>query len=179
MTERETVSGKGWLTRDRIAEVARFCAVGLATFGLDEGCLILLRSHLPLGLDTALAYTVASLLNFVLSRQWVFEQASNGASPRTALVRYVVVIVVGLLVTAAAVPALADLGLDYRIGKLLVSVVVGIANYFIFPWWVFRPGSAGKVESVVDVEHVPDIADVAQTGMAEKTGKAEKTGSAT
>ena len=176
MTERETVSGKGWLTRDRIAEVARFCAVGLATFGLDEGCLILLRSHLPLGLDTALAYTVASLLNFVLSRQWVFEQASNGASPRTALIRYVVVIVVGLLVTAAAVPALADLGLDYRIGKLLVSVVVGIANYFIFPWWVFRPGSAG---SAGKIEKVESVADVAQTGMAEKTGKAEKTGSAT
>ena len=142
MTEEEavSVSGKGWLTRARIAEVVRFCAVGLATFGLDEGCLILLHSqgHLALGLATALAYAVASLLNFILSRQWVFEQASNGASPRTALIRYVVVIVVGLLITAAAVPALSALGLDYRIGKLVVSILVGIANYFIFPWWVFR-----------------------------------------
>jgi putative flippase GtrA len=134
------VGDKGWLTRERITEVVRFCAVGLAVFGLDEGVLILLRgnTHMPLSLDTALAYTVASLLNFVLSRQWVFEQASKGATPRTALIRYVVVIVVGLLVTAAAVPALSACGLDYRIAKLIVSLLLGIANYFVFPWWVFR-----------------------------------------
>jgi putative flippase GtrA len=139
-TERETVGDKGWLTRERITEVARFCAVGLAVFGLDEGCLILLRTHthMPLSLDTALAYTLASLLNFVLSRQWVFEQASKGATPRTALIRYVVVIAIGLLITAAAVPALSAAGIDYRIAKLIVSLLVGIANYFVFPWWVFR-----------------------------------------
>jgi putative flippase GtrA len=132
------VNGKGWITPDRIAEFARFCAVGLVVFGLDEGCLILLRSHLPLGLDTALAYALASLVNFVLSRQWVFEQAAQGAEPRTALVRYAVVIVLGLLVTAAAVPALSAAGLDYRIAKLLLSMLIGIANYFVFPSWVFR-----------------------------------------
>ena len=146
VTEEETVDGKGWLTRDRIAEVARFCAVGLVTFGVDEGCLILLRSqgHLPLSLDSAVAYTLASLLNFVLSRQWVFEQASKGASPRTALIRYIVVIGVGLLVTAAAVPGLAACGVDYRIAKLVVSLLLGIINYFIFPAWVFRrPGAVG------------------------------------
>ena len=141
-TERETeaVGDKGWLTRERITEVVRFCAVGLVTFGLDEGGLILLRSHtrMPLSLDTALAYAVAALVNFVLSRQWVFEQASKGATPRTALIRYVVVIAVGLLLTAAAVPALSACGIDYRIAKLIVSLLIGIANYFVFPWWVFR-----------------------------------------
>ena len=139
-TEEESLNGRGWITRARTAELARFCAVGLAVFGLDEGCLILLRSHspMPLALDTALAYTLASLVNFVLSRQWVFEQAAQGAEPRTALVRYVVVIVIGLLITAAAVPALTDAGLDYRIAKIVVSLLIGIANYFAFPGWVFR-----------------------------------------
>jgi putative flippase GtrA len=144
VAEEETVDGRGWLTRERIAEVVRFCAAGLAVFGLDEGSLILLRSqtHLPLGLDSALAYTLASLVNFVMSRQWVFEQASNGADPRTALIRYVVVIGVGLLITAAAVPALTACGLDYRIAKPIVSLLLGIANYFVFPGWVFRRGRA-------------------------------------
>lgn len=136
--------GTGWLTRKRIGEMARFCAVGLATFTLDEGCLILLRSttRVPLGVDTALAYALASLVNFVLSRQWVFEQAAQGARPRVALVRYVVVIAIGLLITAAFVPAMAAAGLDYRIGKLLASVMVGVANYFAFPLWVFRATAA-------------------------------------
>ena len=136
---------KAWLTRARLAEIARYCAVGLTTFGLDEGCLILLHTHsgMPLFLDTAIAFALSSLVNFVFSRQWVFEQASQGARPRTALVRYVVVIAIGLLLTAAAVPALSAAGVDYRIGKLLASGAVGIGNYFAFPWWVFRERGAG------------------------------------
>ena len=134
------MGGAGWLTRDRIAEIARFCAVGLAVFGLDEGCLILVHvyARMPLGLATALAYAVASLVNFVASRQWVFEQASQGAAPRAALVRYVVLVGVGLLFTAVAVPVLAAAGLDYRLGKMAASTLVGVGSYFAFPLWVFR-----------------------------------------
>jgi putative flippase GtrA len=143
------MNGTGWVTRERVLEMVRFCAVGLGTFLLDEGALIVLHgpARLPLALATALAYTLAALLNFVLSRQWVFEQASNGARPRTALVRYVIVIVIGLLITAALVPALQAIGIDYRVGKVLVSGLVGIANYFAFPMWVFR-GSGGDAEPV-------------------------------
>jgi putative flippase GtrA len=130
----------GWFTRERLAEFARFCAVGLGTFLLDTGSLIVLHAgaHLQLALATALAFALASLVNFALSRQWVFEQAATGARPRTALVRYTVVIVLGLLATAAIVPALAGTGLDYRLAKTLASVVVGLGNYFAFPRWVFR-----------------------------------------
>jgi putative flippase GtrA len=134
------MSGAGWLTRDRIAEMVRFCAVGLAVFALDEGCLILLRDHggMPLGVDTALAYALASLVNFVASRQWVFEQASQGAAPRKALIRYVVLVGIGLILTAIMVPALSSGGIDYRIAKMLASILVGIGNYFAFPMWVFK-----------------------------------------
>ena len=133
----------GWMTRERILEMARFAAVGLGTFLLDEGCLILLHNatRMRLGVDTGIAYTIAALVNFVLSRQWVFEQAAEGAKPRTALVRYVIVVVIGLLVTVALVPALEAAGIAYPIGKALASGLVGIANYFAFPLWVFK-GSA-------------------------------------
>jgi len=130
----------GWFTRARLAEVARFSAVGFGTFLLDTASLVALHggAHLPLVLATALAFAFASLVNFVLSRQWVFEQAATGASPRAALVRYTVLVLLGLGVTAALVPVLAGTGLDYRIAKILASVVVGIGNYFAFPRWVFR-----------------------------------------
>lgn len=140
MGGRTAEPARGWVTRERLAEIARYCAVGLTTFGLDEGCLILLHdySRMPLFLDTAIAFALSSLVNFVVSRQWVFEQAAAGARPRTALVRYAVVVAVGLLFTAAAVPALSAAGVDYRIGKVLASGAVGIGNYFAFPAWVFR-----------------------------------------
>jgi putative flippase GtrA len=134
------MSGAGWLTRERIAEMARFCAVGFGVFVLDEGCLILLHGPLrvSLGVATAVAYAIASLLNFVLSRQWVFEQASQGAAPRAALVRYAVLVGIGLLFTALAVPVLSAAGLDYRIAKPVASILVGIGSYFAFPLWVFK-----------------------------------------
>jgi putative flippase GtrA len=154
----------GWMTRERILEIVRFAAVGLGTFLLDEGCLILLRSStkMPLGLDTALAYTLAALVNFVLSRQWVFEQASEGAKPRTALIRYVIVVVVGLIVTAVLVPALQSAGVDYRIGKILVSGLVGIVNYFAFPMWVFKGSETpapAAAEPAVAAE-APETSDI-------------------
>ena len=128
------------LTRERLTEIARYCAVGLGVFGLDTGALIVLHTdtRLPLALATALAFALASLVNFVLSRQWVFEQAAHGARPRAALVRYSVVIALGLLVTAATVPALAAAGLDYRLAKTLASGLIGVGNYLAFPKWVFR-----------------------------------------
>lgn len=130
----------GWLTKARIAEVARYCAVGLAVFGLDEGSLIFLHdySSMPLWLDTAIAYAIASLVNFIASRQWVFEKATQGAGPGKALVRYVIVIFISLLATAAIVPGLSAVGVDYRIGKIFASGVVGVGNYFAFPLWVFK-----------------------------------------
>jgi putative flippase GtrA len=152
----------GWITRERILEIVRFAAVGGGTFALDEGSLILLRSvtKMPLGIDTAIAYALAALVNFVLSRQWVFEQASDGATPRTALIRYVIVVVIGLLITAVLVPALQDVGIDYRIGKVIVSGLVGIANYFAFPMWVFKGSEADEPSGDVNAA-APETSDVA------------------
>jgi putative flippase GtrA len=123
---------------------------------------------MPLGIDTALAYTLAALVNFVLSRQWVFEQASDGARPRTALVRYFIVVVIGLLVTAVLVPALQAAGIDYRIGKVLVSGLVGIANYFAFPLWVFK-GTAADAPSATTSAGAADTAVTADTADAPET----------
>lgn len=137
------MSGTGWsgrFTRARLLEFARFAAVGFGTFLLDTATLIALHggAHLQLALATALAFAFASLVNFVLSRQWVFEQASSGAGPRAALIRYTVVILLGLGVTAVLVSVLSGAGLDYRIAKILASAVSGLGNYFAFPRWVFR-----------------------------------------
>lgn len=158
----------GWVTRERIAEIARFAAVGLGTFLLDEGCLILLHAstRMPLGIDTAIAYAIAAVVNFVLSRQWVFEQASEGARPRVALVRYIIVVAIGLLVTAVLVPVLQAVGIDYRIGKVLASGVVGIANYFAFPLWVFRAPVGARVDapSATEVAQAPEPAETSEVG---------------
>ncbi len=102
---------------------------------------------LPLALSAVLAFVLASALHFVLHRSWVF--GSSGC-PRRQGVRYLGLLAGNLAVTAVGVPLLAGLGMDYRLAKVLVTVLVGLGNLAVLHLWVFahRPRSGVRV-------HVP------------------------
>lgn len=126
--------------RDRMGELIRFSLVGGASFALDVGGLVALRTltPLPLAVDTAVAFAVASLLNFVLCRQWVFPDPSRTDQPHADLARYALLVAAGLVLTTLTVPLLAAAGLDYRIAKLVASLLVALLNFVVMPRWVFR-----------------------------------------
>ena len=127
----------------RLLELIRFSAAGVASFLLDLGILVALKSFtsMPLAWDAGLAFAVAALGNFALARQWVFTTAAGGQRPSEDLARYGVVVAAGLAVTTAAVPILTAAGIDYRLAKLAASGLVAALNYLILPIWVFRPAS--------------------------------------
>jgi putative flippase GtrA len=123
-----------------VAEFLRFSLVGLVSFALDVGALVTLHNAtaFPLALDTALAFAIASLFNFVASRQWVFPDASRIDKPHADFARYALLVGAGLLLTTLIVPVLAATGLDYRLAKLAASLVVALLNFVVMPRWVFR-----------------------------------------
>jgi putative flippase GtrA len=125
----------------RLPELFRFSAAGLASLLLDLGLLVALKSHTPMPLvwDAGLAFAVAALANFALTRQWVFTTAAGGQKPSEDLARYGVLVAAGLALTTAAVPLLTAAGIDYRLAKLTASGLVAALNYLILPMWVFRP----------------------------------------
>jgi putative flippase GtrA len=140
----------------RLGELLRFGLVGGATFALDLGALFALRelTALPLALDAALAFGLAAVVNFVLSRQWVFPEAATGTRPAADFLRYAVLVGAGLLVTTVTVPLLAWAGLDYRIAKLVASGLVAALNFVVMPRWVFRgprPGASAPRGEVPDL----------------------------
>jgi putative flippase GtrA len=128
----------------RLPELVRFSFAGAMSFLLDLGLLVALKSltPLPLGWVAALAFAAAALVNFALSRQWVFSAATVDSHPPADLARYAVLVVAGLALTTAAVPLLTLIGLDYRLAKMLSSGLVAAMNYLAIPVWVFRPASA-------------------------------------
>jgi putative flippase GtrA len=123
----------------RVREFVRFAIVGLASFAIDMVALVALRrgTAVPLAVDTALAFSIASLVNFVLSRQWVFSNA-RGGKPHEDLARYLVLVGAGLGLTTVTVPVLAVMGLDYRLAKLVASGLVALLNFVVLPRLVFR-----------------------------------------
>ncbi|MBO0867832.1 MAG: GtrA family protein [Micromonosporaceae bacterium] len=129
----------------RLVEFVRFSLVGGVSFALDAGALVVLRTYtpVPLAVDTAVAFALGALLTFVLSRQWVFPNADTG-KPQADLARYVVLIGVGLGLTTLTVPLLARAGLDYRLAKLVASLLVALLNFVVMPRWVFRGGRPAR-----------------------------------
>jgi len=123
----------------RLVELLKFGVAGAATFALDLVLLVLLKQNtsLPLAVDAATAFAVAALVNFALTRHWVFDTATAGRSASADLARYALLVGAGLALTAATVPLLAAAGVDYRIAKLLASGLVAAVNYVLLPRWVF------------------------------------------
>jgi len=124
----------------RLVELLKFGVAGAATFALDLVLLVLLKQNtsLPLAVDAATAFAVAALVNFALTRHWVFDTAAAaGRSASADLARYALLVGAGLALTAATVPLLAAAGVDYRIAKLLASGLVAAVNYVLLPRWVF------------------------------------------
>jgi putative flippase GtrA len=134
-----------------LGEFIRYSLVSFGGFVLDIGALVALRTltPLPLAVDAAVAFALAAVFSFALTRQWVFPDARSGR-PQADFARYMVLITAGLLVTTAVVAGLAGLGLDYRLAKLGASGLVGLLNFFIMPRWVLRRG-AGRPAPVAAV----------------------------
>ena len=117
--------------------LVRFGVVGGLSFATDILLLWVLHgvAHLWLWLATTLAYLVAFVIGFVLSREWVFPEAGR---TRAQVYRYCLLVVGVLLLTVLGVQALTWLGVPYLAAKLVTSGVVAIVNYVASRWWVFR-----------------------------------------
>ena len=138
--------------RRRLPELIRFGAAGSASLLLDVGALVALEhlALIPLAVNTAIAFAAGALLNFALTRQWVFAAGSEGMTSERVgpegtktstyrdLVRYALLVGADLVLTTVTVPLLAAVGVDYRVGKLLASGLVAAVNYVALPRWVFR-----------------------------------------
>jgi putative flippase GtrA len=127
-------------TADRFVRhsAVRFVLVSGLSFTVDLGALALLHGVLGVWLPVAagLAYGLSAVLNFGLSRHWVFAGGSAGVSRQ--LTRYIAMVAGNLALTAIGVPALTGLGLPYLISKPVVATALGCAGYLVARIWIFR-----------------------------------------
>lgn len=114
----------------------RFVVSGGISLGVDVGSLFVLhgRLHVWLPLATALAFSVAFWMNFILNRIWTF-----GADDRVGrhLWRYCVLTAANLGLNVVMVTGLTMAGLPYLVSKVCVTTGLSVVNYFISRRWVF------------------------------------------
>ena len=124
------------IERVRRHSAFRFLVVGVLSFVVDLGALVLLHGGLkiPLPVATGLAYAFAFVVNFGLNRIWAFE--ANGAVARQ-LRRYLYLCAVNLGLSVVFVPAIAWAGLPYVWAKSITAAGIAVANYFVSRRWIF------------------------------------------
>lgn len=115
-----------------------FCLINSFTFGVDLVLLTALRGGLGIAYPVAVtvAYACAFGLSYALNRYFNFRSHAP-VGPQLSV--YVVVVVVNYLAFILALSTLlTNLGVDYRIARLLAGGCEAAYMYCALRWVVFR-----------------------------------------
>lgn len=114
-----------------VTQIIRFAFVGGTAFIIDYFGMIFLTEvlHINYLISSVISFTVSVIYNYVLSVRWVFT-VSNTLSRQKQFVIFVLLSVVGLLLNTLFMWIFTDqIQLDYRIAKIIATVLVMIYNF--------------------------------------------------
>ncbi len=121
----------------------KFIIAAFSSFIIDIGLFSVLVCTLPemhcgivtkIVVATVIARVISSLYNFFVNSKMVFKKANH-----SSIVKYYVLVIVQMLVSAFAVSAIYDiLGGSATFIKLLVDTVIFIVNFYLQREWVFK-----------------------------------------
>ncbi|MFI2753067.1 GtrA family protein [Cellulomonas sp. P22] len=122
----------------RYKKFALFLVVGVVSFGVDAGLLVLLAG--PVGIPPWLAATISFwlsvLANFSLNR--VLFGTRDADKLLSHSFRYGVLLGANYCVTLAGIEVAQAVGLGLFIAKTATTAVTSIWNYFLYRHWVFK-----------------------------------------
>ena len=114
-----------------IAQFMKFGVVGVIAFIIDFGVMVFLTEvfAVPYLISTTIAFTVSVIFNYVASMRYVFVRKDD-MSRRREFIIFVLLSVIGLVLNDVFMWLLVDfLFIDYRISKIITTVLVAIWNF--------------------------------------------------
>lgn len=110
-------------------EFIKFCIVGAITFILDYGLLFFFTERLQINylLSTALAFSIAVIVNYILCLLFVFTKSKNG---RKQFILFIYASLGGLLLNQLSMWFLVEkLSIYYMFAKIISTIIVTLWNY--------------------------------------------------
>ena len=114
-----------------IAQFMKFGIVGVIAFIIDYGVMIFLSEvfGVPYLISTTISFVVSVIFNYFASMRFVFKRKDD-MSRRREFIIFVVLSVCGLAINDVLMWLMVDsLFIDYRISKIVVTVVVAVWNF--------------------------------------------------
>lgn len=118
-------------TEDTIIQFFRYIFVGGISFVADAGTLFLLeKTGLNYLLCAAIGFGVGLVMNFSLSKKFIFTKKSRVTDSKAEFLVYMLIGIGGLIITEILMYVFTDkLGLYFMISKILVTALTLVWNY--------------------------------------------------
>ncbi len=113
------------------AQFVRFAIVGIIAFLIDYSLLIILTEvfNIMYLVSSIISYTIATIFNYLASMRFVFAHRENMTRRREFIIVFVLSIIALGLNTLLLWLGVSILGWDYRIAKLIVTLLVTTFNF--------------------------------------------------
>lgn len=116
----------------------KFLGVGGLATAIQYGILILLvETNLALPVvASSIGYLVSSIANYLLNYYFTF---SSSASHSLAIVKFLVVALIGLLINSLLIYVMTEMiSIYYIIAQIVATLAVLIWNFFAHKYWTYK-----------------------------------------
>ncbi|MCL7989189.1 GtrA family protein [Sphingobacterium sp. lm-10] len=98
--------------------------------------------ELPISTSIVISGAIGAVVNFSINRYWTFKDEQTKVGDQ--LWKFIIVVIGSILLKSQGTPLLTDItGIDYRITRLMVELVVSLGfNFTLQKFWVFRKGAS-------------------------------------
>lgn len=122
---------KALFVKKLIAQFMKFGIVGVIAFLIDYGLMVALTEFfgVPYLISNTISFTVSVVFNYVASMRCVFERRDDMSRHREFII-FVVLSIIGLILNDLFMWLFVSVWfIDYRIAKIIVTVLVAIWNF--------------------------------------------------
>ena len=134
---------------DSAYQIARFLVVGVVSAVLEIGILVLLVEYFQWRYLAAniLAFLITNVVNYLLSRTWVFTSDHN--KKLSEFMIFMAFVSIGLCINQLFLWLLVEyLDLNYKVAKVVAIVITIIWNFLTRKHLVFKTKMQNNLESI-------------------------------
>ena len=120
--------------------VQKFLVVGVVSFAIDYGLLLILHDvfNVQLNAATTLAYLTGLVVNFTLNKLWTFSAPKGARQSTYQAFQYGALVIFNLLATNVIVSVAESISVGPELSKPVATAAIMVLNYVVYQRIIFR-----------------------------------------